>query len=597
MNPTDSGLIGDFICAFGPAAERAIVPRADFLVRGEGPLRIATRGAVREGDAGASGHWLGLADLVEGRLDDGIAALADGDVPQARWRGRFAQVAWNADARRVVALTDHFSTVPLYALERDGTLLLATDLRLIAASPLCTREIDPAAIYHYLNFAYVPAPLTICRDIRHLTPGTRLSWESGRRSETRYFVPAYAQDLHGSDEDLARQLRETMIASVHDYRPPEQRNWGCFLSGGTDSSSIVSMLSSQRPDARVRSFSIGFAEEGYDELGYAELVAAVCNAQAFSARVSRSQAVALVGQVVDAYDQPFGDASAVPTLACAELAGTQGVDTLIAGDGGDEVFGGNERYAKDQVMESFYRLPGPLKSIARGIGHVAGKTSSHFLNRVQNFVERASLPNPDRFYTDDSFGSDDYEQLLTPGFRAQVARDASLDFMREVYALGGDADPLHRIMRLDLLMAIAQNDLYKVHGACRAHGISARFPYLDPRLVEWTGRLGSQYKVRGTTKRYLFKQAMSGILPEAILTKKKQGFGLPIAVWLRRDAQFQQLVRDVLFDPRTLARGVFERPFVEKLIGEHMKGAWDHSRGIWQLVVLELWLRRHLDAT
>jgi len=358
----------------------------------------------------------------------------------------------------------------------------------------------------------------------------------------------------------------------------------------------VSILASERPGAKVRSFSIGFAEEGYDELGYAELVARNVGAEPYTARVSRGEAVALLERVVDAWDQPFGDASAVPTLACAALAATQSVDTLLAGDGGDEIYGGNERYAKDQVMETFHRLPAPLKALARGVGRIAGRSSSHFLNRVDNFTRRASLPNPDRFYTDDSFGSDDYDDLLTPAFRARVPRDASLDFMREVYALGGTAGPLHRIMRLDLAMAIAQNDLYKVHGACRAHGISARYPYLDPRLVAWTGRLPPSYKVRGTTKRYLFKQAMVGILPDDVLRKKKQGFGLPVAVWLRNDPVFQGFVRDVLFDPRSLARGVFERAFVERLLTEHARGSWDHSRGIWQLVVLELWLRRHFDA-
>jgi len=589
-----ASVIGDFACAFGPAAARALVAPAGYASSVEGDVHIATRGAVRRGEA-AGARWLALADLVEGRCDDGVAAL-DGEPPHARWRGRFVQLAWSADGRRMVALTDHFSTLPLYVLERDGTVLFASDLRLILASPLCTREVDPLAIYHYLNFAYVPAPLTICAGVQHLAPGTRYAWDGAHGRNTRYWLPAYAEDLRGSDERLARELREQIVASVHDHRPSDARSWGCFLSGGTDSSSIVSILASERPGAKVRSFSIGFAEEGYDELGYAELVARTVGAEPYTARVSRGEAVALLERVVDAWDQPFGDASAVPTLACAALAATQSVDTLLAGDGGDEIYGGNERYAKDQVMETFHRLPAPLKALARGVGRIAGRSSSHFLNRVDNFTRRASLPNPDRFYTDDSFGSDDYDDLLTPAFRARVPRDASLDFMREVYALGGSAGPLHRIMRLDLAMAIAQNDLYKVHGACRAHGISARYPYLDPRLVAWTGRLPPSYKVRGTTKRYLFKQAMVGILPDDVLRKKKQGFGLPVAVWLRNDPVFQGFVRDVLFDPRSLARGVFERAFVERLLAEHARGSWDHSRGIWQLVVLELWLRRHFDA-
>jgi len=223
-------------------------------------------------------------------------------------------------------------------------------------------------------------------------------------------------------------------------------------------------------------------------------------------------------------------------------------------------------------------------------------SKSHFLNRVENFFERSSIPNPDRFYTDDSFASDHYDELLTPAFRADVPRDASLDWMRHVYAIGRDAAPLHRIMRLDLMNAIAQNDLVKVHGACKSRGITVRFPYLDPALVAFTGRLPARYKVRGTDKRYLFKRAMAGIIPDATIRKKKQGFGLPTAVWLRHDPQFQATVREVLFDRRARERGWFEPKFIEKLIAEHIEGSWDYSSEIWRLLVLELWLRKHLDG-
>ena len=311
------------------------------------------------------------------------------------------------------------------------------------------------------------------------------------------------------------------------YGPGDAEPWGCFLSGGTDSSSIVSILARQRGGARVKSYSIGFAEEAYDELAFAETAARACGADATFHRVTREQAQALVSRIVEGYDQPFGNASAIPTLACTELAREHGTRVLLAGDGGDEIFGGNERYAKDRVMEAFFALPGPLKRLGRAVGAAVGESRFHLLNRVENFFERASLPNPERFYTDEGYASDHYEQLLTPEFRRHVARDASLDVMRRAYRLGSTGGPLHRIMRLDLMMAIAQNDLVKVHGAARAAGVSVRFPYLDPQLVAWVGRLPEKHKVRRLTKRWLFKRAMRTVLPEEILRKKKQGFGLP----------------------------------------------------------------------
>src|SRR5205807_10312337 len=188
--------------------------------------------------------------------------------------------------------------------------------------------------------------------------------------------------------------------------------------------------------------------------------------------------------------------------------------------------------------------------------------------------------NPDRFYTDDSFASDHYDEMLTPEFRGAVARDASLEWIRDVYRLGSTGGPLHRVMRLDLQNAIAQHDLRKVDSATRSTGVSVRFPYLDPKLVEWVNRLPEHYKVRGLKKRYLFKLATKGILPDEILKKKKQGFGLPISVWLRSDRAFQQMVRDTLFDARARARHWWEQSCVERLLGEHERGSWDHSDSI-----------------
>ncbi|WP_347261670.1 asparagine synthase C-terminal domain-containing protein [Rudaea sp.] len=589
-------LTGDFIAAFGPQANAPLAPPAGFVRFIDAPGMVAySRGGVAHGAAAGGTAWLGMADLVGSRFEDGTAAYAN-TPPQANWRGRFVQVLWQPGEDRAVALTDHFSTLSLYAFQHGDTLFLASDLRLLAALDACTREIDPVAVYHYLNFGCFPAPTTVVRGIHRVEPGTRLLWERGKLAFERYFIPEYPEDVAGADDALAAALRERIVASVHDYRPNEADAWGCFLSGGTDSSSIVTILSRQS-GGRVRAFSIGFDEEGYDELGYAGIAAAACGAESITARVGRAQAIALVERVVAAYDQPFGNASAVPTLACADLAAEHGgTRTMVAGDGGDEIFGGNQRYAKDHVMETYYRLPRPVKAVGELVRRAAGGSRSHFVNRVENFFTRAALPNPDRFYTDDSFASDHYGELLESAFRAQVPHDSSLAWMRAVYALGGAAAPLHRIMRLDLLDAIAQNDLVKVHGACKARGISARFPYLDPDLVRYTGRLPARYKVRGTHKRYLFKRAMAGILPEAVIKKKKQGFGLPTAVWLRHDAAFQAMVREVLFDGRAHARGWFSVPFIEKLLAEHSDGSWDYSSEIWRLLVLELWLRKHLDG-
>jgi asparagine synthase (glutamine-hydrolysing) len=595
-------VIGDFVLACGVEAT-AWATRLDGFAALADPdeaVQAAGRGATRQGRADDGSRWVAVADLIDGRLDLGTEALGSGTPPQREWRGRFVEAAWHPNRRRVAALTDHFSTLPLYFIAREDLLLLATDLRFLAGSPFCRREIDLQSIYHYLNFAQIPAPRTIFREIRRLEPGTRLCWEPGAGARLdRYFLPEYPEDLIGDDDSLAAELRERIVATVEDHRPEGAHNWGCFLSGGTDSSSIVSILSRRKEPAgaRVKTFSIGFAEQGYDELAYARLAAESCGADPSFAQVSRADTQALVTRVIEAYDQPLGNASAIPTLACTELAREHGVRTLVAGDGGDEIFGGNQRYAKDVAMEAWFQLPAPVRALGRAVGGAVGGGRVHLLNRVENFFERASLPNPDRFYTDDSFASDHYRELLSPDFRAVVERDASLDFIRGIYGLGETGGPLHRLMRLDLLLAIAQNDLRKVDGAARAAGVDVRFPYLDPSLIAYVNRLPERQKVRGFDKRFLFKRAMRSILPDQILRKRKQGFGLPISVWLRTAGGFQAAVRDTLLDARTTARGWWNRSFVERLFEEHQQGAWDHSCHLWLLYVLELWLRRYVDAT
>lgn len=592
-----ASITGDFILATGPRALAWLQRKPGFqIIELASDAVAASRGPVSIERLDNGDLQLAQADLIQGALR---AALEHpGQSPQSGWRGRFALAHWRADRRLVEASTDHLGSLPLYWYRKNGHTAVATDLRLLLDAPEVLREANPIAVFHYLNFSMIPAPATICRDIHRIEPGTQLRLDGTAAHSHRWYLPEYAEDLHGDDVSLAERLREQIVANVHGYRPAMTDGWGCFLSGGTDSSSIVSILARQpgKSGQQVHTCSIGFDEQGYDELEFARIAGEACGARPHLDKVDRQRAIGLQEDVLDAYDQPFGNASAIPTLACAALGHRQGFTVMLGGDGGDEIFGGNQRYAKDKVMEAFYTLPAPIKAAARAVGRALGGGRNFTLNRVRNFTERASLPNPDRFYTDDSFGSDFYGELFTDAFRAHVPRDASRDFMRQIYALGGDAQPLHRIMRLDLQMAIAENDLVKVHRACKHHGIAARFPYTDPDLIAWTGRLPQRYKVRGLNKRHLFKIAMQDILPQAILRKPKQGFGLPIAVWIKEDPLLRAQVHDVLTDERTRRRGWINPEFVHRLVDLHMSGAWDHSAAIWQMLMLELWMRRHFDA-
>ncbi|MCK7593986.1 asparagine synthetase B family protein [Pseudomarimonas salicorniae] len=558
-----------------------------------GGLPAAGEGGVRclQGE-----RWqaVGLFDLVEGDPRE-LDAVLDGGGWQ-RWRGRFAFAAQRRDGGEWLAVTDHFNTLPMYYAVEQDQLLLCNRLGPLLRAPWCQRRPDPEALFHYLNFACVPAPHTIVPEVRRLPPAGVLRWRGGAPSVERWWRPAYAEDLDGEDGQRAGELRERIVATVQRYRPGSEASWGCFLSGGTDSSSITSILARQHAGASVHSYSIGFAEADYNELDFAREAARACGAEGHFGSIDEAETLAVLPRLVELYDQPFGNASAVPTLACAAMAARDGRNVLLAGDGGDEIFGGNERYAKDRLMQAWYRLPAPLRGLGRWVGRSLGGGRQRFLNRIDNFTRRASLPNPDRFYTDDAFASEHFDALLGDALRAQLQPGLSLGWMRETYSACSASAELHRLMALDLELAIAQNDLVKVDGACRHAGVGARFPYLDPDLVEYAGRLPARFKLRGGEKRYLFKQAMAGILPPMILQKRKQGFGLPVAVWIRDNPGFREMLTDLLLSERSRARGWFQPAFVERLLERHLAGAWDHAPELWQMAVLELWMRRHLDA-
>jgi asparagine synthase (glutamine-hydrolysing) len=613
-----SGTLGDFLVLVGSAdaavkAHRLTETRlwAQWAgVSGEVQYQVAAPGihVWRRGDVAftASGACGGLGVAIEppgGPLaaTDVRAATLQNWMRERQWsakglRGRFAYIFWDAGANRVLACTDAFRTCTIYYAQTPSGLVISSDLRLIVRSGLITPRVSQHAVYHYLNFSYVPAPFSAVEDVSKLLPGHCMESIAGRVSLRKYWDARYPADLNGADAPRAEALRDQMISAVRNYGPAASEGWGTFLSGGTDSSSISSMLSKGRT-AAVNSFSIGFEEDGYDELPYSRIASKAFGMNPHERRVNESDALAVIPKLVGAYDEPFGNSSAIPTFYCAELAAQSGVGLMVAGDGGDEIFGGNERYRKDKIFERFYRAP----TLIRGLGRLAAKSlagvDTRFANRVKNFVERGSMPNPDRFYSDDSFASDHFEELLNPDFRNRLERDESLDVQRDIFrAADADCD-LHRLMYLDLKMTIADNDVVKVVRAAKMAGVQVVFPYLDRDLIDYTGHLPGSDKVRGLEKRFLFKLATTDILPEEIRKKKKQGFGLPVSVWLRNRGRFHEMARDTVLSDRAVSRGYFQPKFVQGLMDRHERGAWDHASEIYMLLMLELWHREYIDAS
>lgn len=550
----------------------------------------------------------GLAAALMGRphfTDDELAFIArdrspvvaiahgwmrHGDHLPTLMRGNFAFAVLEPIKKRACLVLDRVGAERLCFAHRGGQLVFGSSVQQVAAHPAAGRNIDPQAIYDYLYFHTIPAPRSLYQGVHKLLPGQIVTLKNGQLDTRFYWQADYAPADAGFDQQRTN-FRGLLDQAVHETDAPAT---AAFLSGGTDSSTVVGALTAVR-GGPVDTFSIGFDADGFDEMEYARCAAERYGCRAHEYYLKPADIVTAVPLIAREYDEPFGNNSAVPTYFCARAAREAGFERMLAGDGGDEIFGGNERYRKDQIFGRFHRAPAPLRALARAIAHLLGGFESRLGNRVRNFVHRASLPNPDRFYSDDAFASKHFDALLGPALRGAVQRDDALDVQRRIYAQAQAGAELHRLMYLDMKMTIADNDLVKVTRAAKTSGVEVAFPYLDRRLVDFTGHLPASDKVRRLNKRHLFKLAMDDILPEAIRRKKKQGFGLPVSVWLQRGGAYADLVTDLVLSDRAAARGYVDPEFVRQLIDRHRRGLWDHAADIHMLAMLELWHREYVD--
>jgi len=521
-------------------------------------------------------------------IDDFINSAKQGFI------GKFARVNVDTNGQIIKAYTDATRQIPLFWLSIGGLQAIATDLRLLTSLENVNATINQLAIYHHLNFSYIPTPFTIYNEINKLAPGSELTLSPDSSNIQRYWQPKYPEDRSDSTEKLSSELRHLLKNTVAQHALSDE-SWGCFLSGGTDSSAITGMLSYAAGADNTHAYSIGFDEEEFNELEYAKFAANHYGTQHSTLSIGADETLSVIDKLVSSYDEPFGNSSAIPTFYCAQLAHNNNHNIMIAGDGGDEVFGGNERYSKDYYFQKYYNMPSIVKLFGSTLRRSLSPVDNRYVNRVKNFLYRGSLANPERFYTDDSFGSDFFDTLLSPELRNKIDRNSSLDILHKHYNECDSSKEINRLMYIDLQMAIADNDLTKVNRAAKATGVSVLYPYLSPDLVQFMGTVPTELKVNGTKKRYLYKKAVKNILPDEIMNKKKQGFGLPVGQWFREDKRFKELLYDTLLSQKNLERGYFNSNFITGLISRHEKGAWDYTQELWLLLMLELWHQKYID--
>jgi len=516
-----------------------------------------------------------------------------------RLEGSFALALWDARQQQLILGVDRMGIRALYWRHEGSRLIFATRLSAIRAvqrepSPICS-----SALMQYLLFAVVPAPMTIDSESHKLRPGHLLIFEGGQVRQSSYWDLRYNEEHGRSAASWAEEVRATLRSAVHRHLGScDPARTGCFLSGGTDSSTVVAFASERI--SPVPTFTIHFDDPVYSEIEFARTTASRFQVHQFEECLLPDGALDSIPSIIAAYDEPLGNSSVLPTYACAKLARDHGIELLLAADGGDELFAGNESYVRDKYLDTYHQVPGWVRSaLLEPLVRLLPERGTFSLAR--RYVRRATLPNPRRFLSYGYFLSTPPELVFDSSFLQEAPSDTWLNTAEQHYRSAPASNELNRSLYLDMKMILADNDLRKVTGTADALGIGVRFPLLDYHLADLAGRIPAHLKLRGFQLRYIFKRAMKGLLPNHVLFKKKHGFGVPIGSWLRSDPGMNALMLEVLHDPNLALRDYFQPGFCQRLIEQHSAAPNPTFLGqiIWRIMVYELWhhhaLRREPD--
>ena len=509
----------------------------------------------------------------------------------AHLRGMFAFAIWDARERELFVARDRAGKKPLYyTLTTNGTFIFGSELKSLREHPEFAGEINIQALDAYLTFGYVADPLTIYRGVHKLPPGHVLTFKNGEIKVRAYWDFSYEQpqtDSFTSEEEAVRELRALLDESVR-VRLVADVPLGAFLSGGVDSSTVVGLMA-RHTDRPVKTFSIGFQEDSYNELKYAR-IAAKKFATEHHEFIVTPEICEVIDDLVWHCDEPFADSSAIPTYMVSKLA-REHVKVVLSGDGGDELFAGYTRYALDRKRSGFARLPRVLRE---GVMQPLGRNLPHGA-WGRNYVHNVALDPLDRYIEDISiFTRLNKASLYTNDFLSQIDVNVAASRYREIAARSRTDSGLDPLLYLDSKTYLPGDILTKVDRMSMAASLEARVPLLDQKLIDFVcARIPAGMKMKGLATKYIFKQAVRDLVPAEILNRPKQGFGVPIDQWINQ--QLRARVRDTLTEQRTQQRAYFNPAYVKLLLDEHERGRRDHATELWALFMLELWHRRFID--
>jgi len=505
-------------------------------------------------------------------------------------RGMFAFAIWDEKTRGLYIARDRVGKKPLYyTLARGTTLVFGSEIKSILEHPDVTREISLEALDAYFTLGYVPDPLTIFRGIYKLPPGHYLTLANGDLHTREYWDFNFEPGESRKPEDYMDELRALLDESVR-LRLISDVPLGAFLSGGIDSSTVVALMA-QHMNQPVKTFSIGFHEDSYNELKYARLTAKKLGTDHHEFFVT-PQICDVINDLVWHFDEPFADPSAIPTYMVSKLARDH-VTVALSGDGGDELFAGYTHYVVQENRRAFSALPKALRAgVMRPLSY-----RLPYGAWGRNYLHNISLDPIDRYLDSLSYFTQlTKRSLYTSDFQRSLgATDYVTRSFREYASRVKTNEPLDQLLYIDGKTYLPGDILTKVDRVSMATSLEVRVPLLDHKLIEFVTKVPASLKLAGTETKQLLKRVARELIPSEILDRPKQGFGIPLEEWINR--QLRDQIREILNEPRTRQRGYVNYDYVDLILDEHYKNRRDHSFPLWSLLIFELWHRQYIDQS
>lgn len=534
-------------------------------------------------------HFNTLSDtevIIKGYQQWGIDELLN------KLEGMFAFTIWDEKLNKLFIARDKFGEKPLFYYENENGLFFASELKALEPT-LNNKEISLDALNLYFSLTYIPAPLTIYNQVYKLEPGHYLSIDSSNVVSKKQFynlknIVENNQNNQIEDYTEAQRLLKELLFDSVEKRMVSDVPLGSFLSGGIDSS-IISAIMAKISSTPINTFSIGFTEKAYDESERAQLMAKHIKANHTQHMLSVEELLTYTNEIIDYFDEPFGDSSAIPSYMVAKKA-REKVTVVLTGDCADELFGGYEKYLGNYYAEKLNNYPNILKNIVTKTINTIPHNSftNHTLRKVKKVITSAELTDSNRYLNLTSLGYNETEKqkLLSK----QLYTNSSLESLKYYNQLNID-NQLIKTFYSDVNLVLEGDMLPKVDRMCMINSLEARVPFLDSKIVDFSFKLLNEFKINGTNKKRILKDTFGYLLPKETLSFSKKGFGIPIRIWFKNELKSELL--SLLEKDFIIAQNIFNPDYIEQLVNEHMSNKENHSTKLWLLFVFQKWYKLH----